>query len=178
MDIKKKLAEAQRRYHDAGRDLDRLDDEEDAAIKAATDPLRERIAELEQSIKAEFRPKFKEAVALRNAAQAEVDRFKVEIATAERSGGVGKRYVQWKHAKHDRYGRGPMKPGRIGVVQVWTSESEYPDNTLRLQRPNHGDLYLRLLNKDGSESKRFEKSWQRWSDWYPEGVDPNAVEGE
>ena len=44
--------------------------------------------------------------------------------------------------------------GQLGVIEVWTKESRYPDN-MRWGMPHPGDIVIRFLKKDGSPSLKF-----------------------
>lgn len=49
-----------------------------------------------------------------------------------------------------------------GVIEVRTHESVFPDNTSRYSLPQFGDLFVRVLNKDGAPSKRFDTRLHHW----------------
>jgi len=104
---------------------------------------------------------------------------------------VGKIYVEWKSQRYrySREERSKQPTGKRAIVGVWTSGSPSPENVYH-GLPSIGDLYLRVLKKDGTPSTRFERLFSYWgdepegaeerfarrlerADWYPEGVDPN-----
>jgi hypothetical protein len=70
-------------------------------------------------------------------------------------------------------------PGRKAVVSVWTRKSESRENHRHAHLPQPGDVYLRILKKDGTASKDWERT-QSWGTagvadsvkecWLPEGV--------
>jgi hypothetical protein len=66
--------------------------------------------------------------------------------------------------------------GRLGKIEVWSDQSVRPNRLRWQQRPDPGDIIIRLLKKDGTESKVFEAgplSWLRDS-WRPHGAKPEA----
>ncbi len=78
------------------------------------------------------------------------------------------------------YGSSKPEPTyEYGIVEVWTSESLYPDN--RATRPSLGDLVVRLLKKDGTTGLKFEdvshSQWQKekWTEVPPASVDPESL---
>jgi hypothetical protein len=58
--------------------------------------------------------------------------------------------------------------GNRGVVSIWRPDSDHPVNQCS-GYPEPGEVYIRLLKKDGTPSKEFRK----WiNNWYKEGVVP------
>ena len=96
---------------------------------------------------------------------------------------VGTKMVWWIPAwdrweRSDSKNYGVYKPSnKLGVYEAVTRETVHPINTASYSRTDIGSFVVRLLNKDGSLSKRYEvlQTWLGPSRWQPEGTDYNEV---
>jgi hypothetical protein len=82
---------------------------------------------------------------------------------------VGTRMVAWRK---DRYAGVWREDEARGVLEIFKDGDEYPSNQ-RWDRPNTGDIVVRLLTKDGKPGKKAEKlvNWKRGM-WLPKGQMP------
>lgn len=87
---------------------------------------------------------------------------------------VGTKVFEWvRPGRWARAGEPMRKSGRVGVVEVCTHESFFAGNA-RYSRPSVGQVFVRLLKKDGSPSLKVVEGWRLCrEDWLPEGVSPN-----
>jgi hypothetical protein len=77
----------------------------------------------------------------------------------------------YRHADNPHH----RKTGRRGVVRIWDNDSPRPDRTSYGQ-PDVGDVYVRLLKKDGSESVKYEQRNHYGRDcWFLEGIGADVV---
>lgn len=144
-------------------------------------PLKEAMEAQEAAIKAECSELFDDRDReLRNAVY-EANRAH-ELGIVEAKNGntgwlpVGTVIVKWERPRYT-YGRGPLKlTDQVGMVEVWSPDSVYPENKSRYSRPHAGDIVVRLLKKDGTPSKNFESAneWNRVY-WQAKGVDANIA---
>jgi hypothetical protein len=79
---------------------------------------------------------------------------------------------EWRHS----YGIGNKRlTGRRGIFEVCTPETEFAGNVGSYRRPKPGDIFIRVLKKDGTPGLAFEtKNWNGKfsSNWLPEGKEP------
>ncbi len=81
---------------------------------------------------------------------------------------------EWGHSRH-YYGRGNKRlTGRRGIFEVCTPETEFARNVCSYRRPKPGEVFIRVLKKDGTPGLAFETSrWDgKFSNWLPEGKEP------
>lgn len=86
--------------------------------------------------------------------------------------------IEWETKRDQWFGEKRYwhyRTGRRGVLMVWERGSEYPDNIHHgYALPNYGDLYIRLLKKDGTPGRQFYKFGNMAADqilpknWLPE----------
>jgi hypothetical protein len=137
----------------------RAEDEFEAAFHEATKADRDRIEALRRESY--------------EAKEAWEDAKIEQAAQDEKALPVGTVLVEWKRSGY--YGGGPSKPtGRKGVVNIWTRQSDHPGN-LRWGLPEVGDRYIRVLKKDGTPSRNFEKLSDWKASWLPEGTEPKRT---
>lgn len=138
---------------------------------------REREDERSQKFRAideELRAKYGERLsALRSAeADARAALRTEEDAKARAATGttypVGTVLLHWK--RHPYAKPSYAHDGQRGVLEIVTTDSCFPGNVSH--RPSIGKEIVRLLKKDGTPSLRYD-TW--FSDWRPEGVDPNCA---
>jgi len=90
---------------------------------------------------------------------------------------IGMKMVEWTNGRsyfgsHQYAWRAT---GRTGRVDVWTRETVRPDN-MRWGLPAIGDLFIRILKKDGSDSALFETLRGGYkSTWLREGQKPGKA---
>lgn len=65
------------------------------------------------------------------------------------------------------YLRGKEKrpTGRRGIYEICTRATQFPDNTGTYRRPDVGEVFIRILRKNGTPGIKFEKA--TYSDWRP-----------
>ena len=104
----------------------------------------------------------------------EVERERVALSETVHPYPLGTRMVEWDYPR--RLYRAPtvqdrILTGRVGVLEVITAKSEHPANkTYNLAA--RGELVIRILKKDGTPSKTYERVSRTWSlQWIPEGAD-------
>jgi len=91
---------------------------------------------------------------------------------------IGTSMAEWKNGRS--YFGSPRydwsKTGRVGTIQIWTPETSYPENQ-RWGLPSPGDLFIRILKKDGKESLNYETLRGNFKGtWMPEGQKPGRHE--
>ena len=80
--------------------------------------------------------------------------------------------VEWGHPKFYRsWERGPLKPLRRAVLEVCTPTTKLPMNQT-WNRPKLGDVFLRILKKDGTPGLAVERYDPGRRNWIPEGEQP------
>lgn len=111
-----------------------------------------------------------------NEAQQLVEAEKERIALSEtlHPYSLGTRMVEWSYPRR-LYSQATVQnrvlTGRVGVLEIITNKSEHPANkTYGLAE--RGELVIRILKKDGTPSKVYERLNRRWNlQWVPEGTD-------
>lgn len=84
---------------------------------------------------------------------------------------IGTKLYEWE--SQDWSGSRWSQTGNVGVIEVWTAESERSaNNTYSL--PSRGDYCIRVLKADGTPSKRV-ITMALANNWHPEGWKPKAV---
>ena len=152
--------------------------------EAADNDLRERHRKALDAFERDFQ---RDTIGLRTAlialqrerarAEEEWNAAKVAHAKASDEGlPVGMIVFEWSNKGSFYYSsakRPWTKTGRKGQVDIWTSASDHPTNE-RWGLPSVGDKYVRLIKKDGTLSRKFEKlnSWN--GTWLPEGAEPKG----
>jgi hypothetical protein len=111
----------------------------------------------------------------RKALQAEEDRITLEEAKGRAPYPVGTKVYEWElqgdwNNNRHGYSREAHLTGRVGRVELVTRDVVILD-TMTWSRPSVGTYIIRLLKKDGTPSKRFERR-PDWTRWLPEGVEP------
>ena len=88
-------------------------------------------------------------------------------------GPIGTVLIEWDSGRSYGYTsrREWRKTGRTGKLDVWTMDSAHPAN-MTWSLPSVGDFYVRVVKKDGSESRLFESLRGYSSDWFVEGKSP------
>jgi hypothetical protein len=168
------LAQAQRAMEaadEAARKFESLlEADKDAAMRASEELIDKALAARREKL-----------IELRQAAYAAQSTWHEEkVADARRTAGkdgnlaLGTRMFEWENGRSYFGSRDFQwsKTGRTGIIQVWTPETKHPEN-LRWGLPNVGDLYIRVLKVDGTESLKFESLRGNYkSTWMPEGKKP------
>ena len=107
----------------------------------------------------------------RLALQAEKERIALEETVHPYP--LGTRMVEWGYPKYTYCGtpKDRRLTGRIGVLEVITEKSEHPANKTN-GLAERGELVIRILKKDNTPSKSYERvnGW-RSDHWVPEGAD-------
>jgi len=62
----------------------------------------------------------------------------------------------------------------VGVLEVVTRDTKFPDNTPGWERPDVGQFIVRLCKQDGTLGKRFE-TWRDNSSWKPVEMQSEAT---
>lgn len=147
------------------------------------EPLQERVraerVAIADQVHEEFGERIDAASRARDEANAALDAARVAHATMDTGwlpvDTVVEEWKQYRYGWARQDGRRRDKTGRHGIVRVWDAGSRYPGNAGRWSLPSPGEVYVRLLRKDGTESAKFERivGWNGHDDWYAEGVDPN-----
>lgn len=110
-----------------------------------------------------------------NEAQRLVEAEKERIALEETTHPypLGTRMVEWEYPRLYRQEtvQDRRLTGRAGTLEIITDKSEHPGNkTYGLA--DRGELVVRILKKDGTLSKTYERVNRPWSlRWVPEGTD-------
>lgn len=88
---------------------------------------------------------------------------------------VGTRMVEWGLGGWRYWERGnvKVKTGRTGIYIGITRDTIMPNNLSDWGRPKIGDFAIQITKKDGKQGVQLIQRHDM-SDWYPEGVDPNA----
>lgn len=142
------LERAENALRDAERAVIRLESEQSKAGDAARAKAR-----------AEYDDRIRIARMVRLEAKTARDTAAVALAAGAsgRAVPVGARVEEWRKKEvggwRKEWTNQLVATGRRGIVEVFTPQSEYPDNRGAWRRPRIGDFVIRLLKKDGSPSK-------------------------
>jgi hypothetical protein len=132
------------------------------------DELDRSIATLRQ----QFSERLQDAHAAVAKAQTAIDEMKVSAGLRANADMPTYTLYEWMNESRSGWDRAaPYKrTGRKGRYEVRTPESQFatPPWAITL-----GEMFIRILKKDGSPSKRFETVNQWGEKWLPEGQDPN-----
>jgi hypothetical protein len=149
-------------------------DARDKRRRELEEAARKQIAE---QIDAEFGQEWREIQDTTNQRQTELEDARIAAGKerlAEMNYGRGT-LIEWSTHKENWYNLQQRywyyRTGRKGFLAVWDRDAEYPDNMRHSYTlPQLGDLYIRLLKKDGKPGRQFYK-WHgdavpNW--WLPE----------
>lgn len=168
------IKQLQQAVYDANRRASELSSEYENAIS-------ERVREATVAARKEFEPlqaRYVEANKEAYAAREALDEAKENEAMTGKDlkHPIGTRMLEWRAPKYGyAYDQTKKPTGLVGVIEVWTRDSESPDNFSNYRIPHRGDAAIRILKKDGAPSRKFERasSGGDFYGWYPEGVNPN-----
>ena len=132
-----------------------------ARTKAFNDALDAECREM-------FASRVSEASAAARAAVGAVEAEKERIALSGDSAPLplGTRLEEWHQ---DRWSKTESRTGRVGIFEAITATSEHMSNKV-WGRAKRGDYVVRLLKKDGSPAKKYE----RWTDYVARVWRPKA----
>lgn len=173
-------------------EIEKLEESADAYRRAHERMLRTRDEFVRVRVKAardkaEAEAKIEFDSAIEDAHQRSVQaRLALEEARIERAEAFtdapyprGTKFVKWCLSSYPR--RWYPDKDTAGVLEPVNHDTVHPDGRNRLAEP--GDYIIRVLKKDGTVSKRYERIHRGHDNeyhlpwhWYPEGVDPNAEE--
>jgi hypothetical protein len=108
-------------------------------------------------------------------AQAAWDDAKVEASRVKphELGPVGTIVSEWVRSSYS-FGSNPLRlTGREGRLEIWTPASDRPTNT-RWGLPSVGSYYVRVLKKDGTDSRLFSDLRSYGQTWLPKGKVPGV----
>lgn len=137
-----------------------------------SEKLREFTLELNRELDDEYGQTLENLRDAMNAAGEELDQAR--IAEASATGEAGKRYARWKFM--GQWLGGWKDTGQRAITEIFVpGKSQVPENLAHYSIPQAGDPILRHLKTDGSPSLKFTTAnfGGRYSNWFPEGVDPN-----
>lgn len=139
---------------------------------------RELVAEAATKIDGELEAKYGERIRALRDAEGRVRQAlyvaKIEAGKAALSGFPSGVMVEWGYDMRHRWDRSREKKptGRRGRYELRTADTEFPANTGSYRLPNIGQVFIRILKKDGSPGLKFE-SLRAGSDWrLEEGSEP------
>lgn len=106
-------------------------------------------------------------------AQAAWDDAKVEASRVKphELGPVGTIVFEW--TRPHSFGRSIMLTGREGRLEIWTPASDHPAS-IRWGLPSVGSYYVRLLKKDGTDSRVCSDLRSYGQTWLPKGKVPGV----
>ena len=168
------MSDPQEVYEQARRHRYDLETEIRNEVEAARRQHLRAASEAENAVRAQYEDRLREAHKAESRAREALDAARVAEANNKTFAGlsVGAKVVEWTRGIS---WSGPLrKSGRVGVLDVWTPESEHPENQRWL--PSAGDFYVRILDKSGKPSKRFDRLHGAYLGcWHPEGVTPEGA---
>jgi len=81
---------------------------------------------------------------------------------------IGTKLVKWETRRWTNI----YDPKEKGIYEAATVGMVHPKNISSYSMAKPGEFVVRILNADGTPSKRYDSHSDHWG-WYPEGVDPN-----
>lgn len=168
----KSIAETARSRADELRRIhEHLIREKDNKISATVNEFR---ITLQAKLGKEYDEQISSAGATASAAEAEAQTAEYAYAVSEPPVIPGTELVRWATGSW-YHSPGTFLQDAIGIFEIVSFDSKFPENLSEYSRPKVGSYIVRLLKKDGTPSLKFDKYNHLGSNWLPKGKQPKGA---
>lgn len=149
---------------------DQAKDEHRAIRQARMDDEDARVSKVRAEVASEYRDALEAAAQKERDWCAALDRARVQHAKASGVLGFvpGDRVQRTVRKYGGSWSRDVRKVVEVGIVEVVTPDTEFPVNDSAWRRPRVGEIIVRLLKKDGTPGRLYERLLKRT--WGPGAV--------